>query len=62
MKFVVMSLRMLKLMQRIFYYEKLVFNVDGKLIDVWYGMEAGNLYLKEYIEEDEKEGINCAIS
>lgn len=43
-------------------YEKLVFNVDGKLIDVWYGMEAGNLYLKEYIEEDENNGIKCTIS
>ena len=43
-------------------YEKVVFKVDGKDIDVWYGMEAGTLYLKEYKEDDEKEGINCAIS
>ena len=41
-------------------YVKLIFIVDDKKVDVYYGFEAGTLYLKEY--EDINNNNSCMIS
>ena len=41
-------------------YMKVVFKIDDKEVDVYYGFEAGNLYMKEY--EDIEENNFCMIS
>lgn len=41
-------------------YMKVVFKIDDKEVDVYYGFESGNLYMKEY--EDIEENNFCMIS